>query len=154
MSCRRTFLPFALVAACLLSGRPAAAQVTTGALSGTITDQSGAVLPGASVEATHVPTGTRYTAVSGTDGRYLILNVRAGGPYSGQVGVGIAFNGSLSMAPGGTIASFSWDFGDGTGDFGDKPTHFTISIKIVHCIQFLRDPHNRVPVERKGLIIE
>ncbi len=82
MSCRRTVLPFALVAACLLSGRPTAAQVTTGALSGTITDQSGAVLPGASVEAIHVPTGTRYSAVSGTDGRYLILNVRAGGPYS------------------------------------------------------------------------
>ncbi len=68
-------LAFALVA-------PAVAQVTTGTLSGTVVDESGGVLPGATVDATHVPTGTHYTAVTGTDGRFTILNVRAGGPYT------------------------------------------------------------------------
>src|SRR5262245_5163149 len=59
--------------------------VTTGALSGTVLDESGGVLPGASVEALHEPTGSRYSAVTGTDGHYSILNVRVGGPYSVSV---------------------------------------------------------------------
>jgi outer membrane receptor for ferrienterochelin and colicin len=60
----------------------AQAQVTTGAINGVVTDESGGVLPGATVTAVHGPTGTRYTAVTGTDGRYDILNVRVGGPYT------------------------------------------------------------------------
>ena len=43
-------------------------------------DQS--MLPGVAVEALHVPTGTRYTAVTAANGRYNILNVRVGGPYT------------------------------------------------------------------------
>jgi hypothetical protein len=62
----------------------ASAQVTSGALSGLVTDESGGVLPGASVEAVHEPTGTKYSAVTGTDGRYSILNVRVG-PYTVSV---------------------------------------------------------------------
>ena len=59
------------------------AQETTGRLAGTVTmksDQS--ALPGVSVEAIHVPTGTRYTALTQANGRYNILNVRVGGPYT------------------------------------------------------------------------
>ena len=62
-----------------------AQTVTTGALSGLVVDDSGGVLPGASVEAIHEPTGSRYSAVTGTDGRYSILNVRVGGPYAVSV---------------------------------------------------------------------
>ncbi len=58
-----------------------AQTVTTGAISGLVTDESGGVLPGASVEALHEPTGSHYSAVTGTDGRFSILNVRVGGPY-------------------------------------------------------------------------
>ena len=36
------------------------------------------MLPGATVTATHTDTGTSYEAVTGTDGRYSILNVRVG----------------------------------------------------------------------------
>ena len=61
---------------------PAAAQVTTGSIAGTITDESGGVLPGATITATHEETGSKSTAVSGTGGSYAILNIRAGGPYS------------------------------------------------------------------------
>ena len=80
---RNGWLPFALALFAVLMASGAGAQtVTTGAISGLVTDESGGVLPGASVEAVHDPTGTRYSAVTGTDGRFSILNVRAGGPYS------------------------------------------------------------------------
>jgi hypothetical protein len=78
-------LLIALAAAGLLALLPARAMaqtVTTGAISGLVTDESGGVLPGATVEAVHQPTGTHYSAVSGTDGRFSILNVRVGGPYT------------------------------------------------------------------------
>lgn len=61
----------------------AMAQETTARLFGAVTmksDQS--PLPGVSVEAIHVPTGTRYTALTQANGRYTILNARVGGPYT------------------------------------------------------------------------
>ena len=62
--------------------QPAAAQVTTGALSGVVVDEQGGVLPGADVVALHTPTGTSYEAVTGGDGRFSFQNVRVGGPYT------------------------------------------------------------------------
>ncbi len=72
----------ALCAALVLA--PAAfGQTTTGALSGTVTAQAdGSALPGAQITATHEPTGTNYSTVSGSDGRFRILGVRVGGPYN------------------------------------------------------------------------
>jgi hypothetical protein len=60
----------------------AAQNVTTGTLSGVVKDAQGGVLPGATVVALHTPTGTSYEAVTQADGRFSILNVRVGGPYS------------------------------------------------------------------------
>ncbi|HEX8616384.1 MAG TPA: carboxypeptidase regulatory-like domain-containing protein [Thermoanaerobaculia bacterium] len=57
------------------------AQVTTGSIAGTVSAADGSALPGVTVEAIHVPTGTRYDAVTGSNGRYTIPNVRVGGPY-------------------------------------------------------------------------
>jgi len=57
------------------------AQVTTGGLTGEVTGSDGSALPGVTIEAVHTPTGTMYTDVSGGNGRYLIPNVRVGGPY-------------------------------------------------------------------------
>jgi hypothetical protein len=56
--------------------------MTTGSLGGRVVDESGGALPGASVVAVHDPTGTRYSAVTEPDGRFSILNVRVGGPYT------------------------------------------------------------------------
>ena len=65
----------------LLGAAPAGAQtVTTGNITGTVTDAQGGVLPGATVTAMHTDTGTSYEAVTGADGRFNILNVRVG-PY-------------------------------------------------------------------------
>jgi hypothetical protein len=72
---------FFAVASALALPRPASAQVTSGSISGVVIDESGAVLPGATVEAIHEPTGTRYSATAGADGRFVILNVRVG-PYT------------------------------------------------------------------------
>ena len=71
------------IACALGTATIAVAQETTGRIVGTVsmkTDQS--MLPGVSVEALHVPTGTRYTAVTAANGRYSFLNVRVGGPYT------------------------------------------------------------------------
>lgn len=60
-----------------------AQSMTTGRLSGRIVSEAdGAALPGAQVEAVHLPTGTRYDALTRNDGRFDILNVRVGGPYT------------------------------------------------------------------------
>jgi len=68
---------------CLLVAPAAMGQgVTTGAISGKVVDQEGGALPGATVEAVHTPTGTRYTAVTSPNGSFRMLNVRVGGPYT------------------------------------------------------------------------
>ncbi len=56
-------------------------SVTTGSISGLVTDQDGEGLPGAVITALHEPTGTRYTTVTRADGQFRIFDVRVGGPY-------------------------------------------------------------------------
>jgi Carboxypeptidase regulatory-like domain/TonB-dependent Receptor Plug Domain len=69
--------------ALLIAGPTALAQnVTTGNLSGTVTDPQGGVLPGVTVTATHEPTGTKYEGVTTAEGRFQMPAVRVGGPYT------------------------------------------------------------------------
>ncbi|WP_324671923.1 TonB-dependent receptor [Hymenobacter sp. GOD-10R] len=58
---------------------------TTSSMSGVITDQSGAGLPGATVIAVHTPTNTQYVAPTNSDGRFNLQNMRVGGPYTVRV---------------------------------------------------------------------
>lgn len=60
---------------------PAAAQVTTGQIAGVVQDAQGAVTPGVTVTAVHVPSGTTYEAVTQGDGRFVMPGMRVGGPY-------------------------------------------------------------------------
>jgi outer membrane receptor protein involved in Fe transport len=62
-----------------------AAQVTTSSLSGTVTTSTGEALQGATVKATHVPTGTVYTTLSRANGLYNLVNMIPGGPYTAEV---------------------------------------------------------------------
>ena len=78
----RWFFIIALAVALGAAAGASAQSVTTGAISGLVSDESGGVLPGASVVGVHEPTGSTYTAVTDGDGRFTLLNVRAGGPYS------------------------------------------------------------------------
>ena len=64
----------------------AAAQgVTTAAMKGLVLDGKGEPLPGASVMATHLPSGTQYGAATRENGQYDLLNMRIGGPYEIKV---------------------------------------------------------------------
>jgi hypothetical protein len=61
------------------------AQVTTSTLTGKITEAGGQPLPGATIVATHVPSGTLYGAASNSQGLYSIQGMRPGGPYTVNV---------------------------------------------------------------------
>lgn len=56
-------------------------QVTNSSMSGFVKDNSGEALIGATVKATHIPSGTIYGASTNMEGRFNILNMRVGGPY-------------------------------------------------------------------------
>jgi hypothetical protein len=57
---------------------PAGAQERFSGLTGTVTDASGAVLPGATVAITNKETGKVFTAVTGADGVYRVLDLEPG----------------------------------------------------------------------------
>ena len=58
---------------------------TTSSMSGKIIDSSGEPLPGATVVAVHVPSGTLYGANVNTMGLFTIQGMRPGGPYRVEV---------------------------------------------------------------------
>ena len=60
----------------------ALAQVTTSSITGIIKDSKGETLPGATVKATHEPSGTTYSTVTNINGRFTLPNTRIGGPYT------------------------------------------------------------------------
>ncbi|MEL6843149.1 MAG: carboxypeptidase regulatory-like domain-containing protein [Bacteroidota bacterium] len=82
MSSRLFSTLFSLVLLTLLSGGLYAQGVTTAAFSGTVVDNEGTPLVGATVIAVHEPSGTRYGALTREGGRFNLINVRVGGPYS------------------------------------------------------------------------
>ena len=59
--------------------------VTTSAMKGLVLDAKGEPLPGATVLATHLPSGTQYGAATRENGQYDLLNMRIGGPYEIKV---------------------------------------------------------------------
>lgn len=65
-----------------LIGPEVQAQVTSSAISGRVADKEGNALPGATVVALHVPSGSKYGSVTNDKGLYTIPNVRVGGPYT------------------------------------------------------------------------
>ncbi|WP_339756675.1 carboxypeptidase regulatory-like domain-containing protein [uncultured Winogradskyella sp.] len=67
---------------CLLFIPFAFAQVTTSNIKGLILDEESQPLLGANIVAVHTPTGTKYGAASNDEGRYNLLNLRVGGPYT------------------------------------------------------------------------
>jgi len=62
----------------------AVAQVTTSAIAGTVTDRQEELI-GATIVATHTPSGTTYGTVTNANGKYNIQGMRVGGPYTIKV---------------------------------------------------------------------
>lgn len=81
---RRVVLFFATLFLVFSAAETGIAQETTAEIQGFVSDGS-VGLAGATVVATHTPTGTVYTTTSRKDGRYNFANVRVGGPYEIKV---------------------------------------------------------------------
>jgi hypothetical protein len=60
------------------------AQVTTSSMSGRVTDDEGTVV-GATVVATHTPSGTVYGTITNNEGRFNLNGMGVGGPYTVKV---------------------------------------------------------------------
>ena len=86
-------LVLSLIAALALA-LPAGAQVTTGSLNGRVQNAQQEPVAGANVIAIHLPSGTSYEATSRADGRFTIVGMRVGGPYS----VTVAYTGAGTAA--------------------------------------------------------
>ncbi|MDO5131013.1 MAG: TonB-dependent receptor, partial [Prevotellaceae bacterium] len=71
---------YVMIAAMMLMISSAVAQVTTSGMSGKVKADNEDVI-GATVEAVHTPSGTRYVAVTNTKGQFNINGMRSGGPY-------------------------------------------------------------------------
>lgn len=75
---KKLFLLMLSIFACCAAN----AQVTTSGMNGTVVDQNGQPLVGATVIAVHTPSGTQYGAVTDKNGNYNLQGLRTGGPYS------------------------------------------------------------------------
>ena len=81
MSAKRASLAllFLFVAlAWMVPSAPALAQATRGTLLGTVTDQSGAALPGVTITATETRTNLSHTTVTNPTGNYTLPNIADG----------------------------------------------------------------------------
>ena len=68
----------ALVLALCFAGYGQAQMASTGTVIGTVTDPSGAVIPGAQIELTDTTTGNARTALSNGSGQYSFVGVQPG----------------------------------------------------------------------------
>ncbi len=67
-----------LLALCLLAASPVFAQSTIGSVNGTITDATGASIPGSSVTLSNIGTGVEVTSESNATGLFVFVNVQPG----------------------------------------------------------------------------
>jgi len=64
---------------------PAFAQETTSSVRGSVTDENGNAIAGATVVVTHVPSGTRSTQTTDASGGFNAAGLRLGGPFTVSV---------------------------------------------------------------------
>ena len=71
-----------LIILLLLTTVGLSAQMTTSSIRGKVIDDAQGAVIGATVLATHLPSGTNYGVITDTDGTFFIPNMRIGGPYA------------------------------------------------------------------------
>ena len=74
----KPFMGLVLAAVVILTGRQLGAQVATADVLGTVTDATGAVVPGAAIQIENVGTSEKRSTVSGPDGTYTFTVLQAG----------------------------------------------------------------------------
>ncbi|MCO6465103.1 MAG: TonB-dependent receptor [Bradyrhizobiaceae bacterium] len=74
-------LCFVVMAIVCLSMPGYAQSTTASSIHGVINDKANEAVSGATVRATHLPTGTVFGAITRTNGAYRIVNMKVGGPY-------------------------------------------------------------------------
>ena len=84
MSYGRMCLALTAILLLLVVSVPAHAQVTTATLVGLVRDNSGAVIPGASVVATHEGTGVAREGISDANGEF-VFSALPSGPYTVRI---------------------------------------------------------------------
>src|SRR5262245_6518191 len=84
MRCFLRFVVLIVAVVFLIPASPASAQVTTATLVGQVRDSSGAVIPGATVVATHEGTGVAREAVTDVNGE-VVLSALPNGSYTVKV---------------------------------------------------------------------
>ena len=77
----RTAIGAALAVGAIALVQQAEAQVTTASMRGTVTDEEGTLISGASIRVVHTPSGTATNVTTGTAGTFSARNLRVGGPY-------------------------------------------------------------------------
>jgi len=95
-------MKFLTVVFFLLLATVVQAQVTTSSMSGRVTDAEGAVI-GATVIATHQPSGTTYGTVTNMEGRFNLNGMRVGGPYTVEIsyiGYGTSTTNNITLSLG------------------------------------------------------
>ena len=73
---KQLFKALCLTVVAMLSATAMFAQVTTSSMSGKVVDPSGEAVVGATVVATHTPSGTQYYALADESGLFRILRKR------------------------------------------------------------------------------
>ncbi|MEM6765817.1 MAG: carboxypeptidase-like regulatory domain-containing protein [Bacteroidota bacterium] len=76
-----SFLAGVLVFGTITSVSVFAQGVTTANLTGRVIGADKSALQGATIIATHIPSGSRYGAIASDGGEFRLVNMRVGGPY-------------------------------------------------------------------------
>ena len=95
---KQIFRLFSLTLLSMVAAVVCWAQVTTSSMSGKVTEDDGTPVPGATVIAIHLPSGTQYYSMTDNSGNYRIQNMRVGGPYSIEVSL-LGFGSNKSEGP-------------------------------------------------------
>ncbi len=75
---RRTLLTTSILCFMVLAANPLSAQIDTGGITGTVTDSSGAIVPGATITLTNDATGVILSTKSTSTGTYSLTAIRPG----------------------------------------------------------------------------